>query len=374
MGTLQAVRTVRVGSQVSGTVKAIYADFNSVVKKDQVVAEIDPSLLEVQVAVQTANIARQDNDIAQQRVQLANDQKNLHRMQAQFEKGLVSPQQLEPHETAGQDPAFANRVGGKDADPERGAADPGEAQRVLLHDRSPIDGVVVSRFVDVGQTVQASLNAPQFFMIASDLTTLRLAAGVDEADIGRIRRGMSVSFTVDSYRGQTFRGLVDAVRLNAQNQNSVVTYPVWIQVPNADLKLRPSMTANLQILVDTAADVVRVPNDALRFRPNSGIYAWLHADAGSGRARGSRQASGGPRPTAAAATAKVGKARVPRLMIFSLRLRGARPRARSGFSTRPTPIPRKCCGRYRSVQAFPTHSSPKSCRVTCRRASRSSQG
>ncbi len=308
VGTLQAVRTVRVGSQVSGTVKAIYADYNSVVKKDQVIAEIDPSLLEVQVAVQTANIARQENDIAQQRVQLANDQKNLDRMQAQFEKGLVSPQQLETARL--QVKTRLSQIASAEKMKIQTEAQLTQAKLNVSYCtiRSPIDGVVVNRFVDVGQTVQASLNAPQFFMIASDLTTLRLAAGVDEADIGRLRRGMSVSFTVDSYRGQTFRGLVDAVRLNAQNQNSVVTYPVWIQVPNADLKLRPSMTANLQILVDTAADVVRVPNDALRFRPNSGIYAWLHATPDPDQSRGSRQAaSDSPAALPAAATAKVGQ-------------------------------------------------------------------
>ena len=119
------------------------------------------------------------------------------------------------------------------------------------------------------------MTTPQFFTIATDLTTLKLSASVDEADIGYIRRGMRVAFTVDSYQGQTFYGTVDAVRLNAQTQNNVVTYPVWINVQNPDLKLRPSMTASLRIIVDQANNVLKVPNQALRFRPTSDIYTWL---------------------------------------------------------------------------------------------------
>ena len=141
--------------------------------------------------------------------------------------------------------------------------------------RSPIDGVIVNRAVDVGTTVQSRMNAPLFFMIAADLTTLRLQAGVDEADIGRIRPGMQVTFTVDSYRNETFTGRVEAVRLNAQIQDSVVTYPVWIAVANADLRLRPNMTANLQIVVDEADNAIRVPNDALTFRMSPDMYSWL---------------------------------------------------------------------------------------------------
>jgi HlyD family secretion protein len=141
--------------------------------------------------------------------------------------------------------------------------------------RSPIDGVVVNRLVDVGQTIQAHVNAPQLFTLASDLTTLRIAAAVDEADIGFIRRGMPVTFTVDAYRGERFTGRIEAVRLNAQISNSVVTYPVWIHVANDDLRLRPSMTANLFIDVASTDHAVRVPSAALRFRPKTEMFAWL---------------------------------------------------------------------------------------------------
>ena len=275
VGTLQPLRTVSVGSQVSGTVKALYVDFNSVVKKGDVLAEIDPSLLQVQVAVQQADIARQENDIASQRTQLANDQKNLARARAEFAKGLVSRQDLE--KATLQVKARRAQIAAAEKQKLQSEAQLDRAKLNVSYCtiRSPIDGVVVSRVVDVGQTVQARVNAPQFFTLATDLRTLRVAAGVDEADIGHIRPGMPVTFTVETYRGRTFTGRVEAVRLNAQVSNSVVTYPVWITADNPDLLLRPSMTANLQIVVDSAANATLVPNDALQFHPSSDMFAWL---------------------------------------------------------------------------------------------------
>jgi HlyD family secretion protein len=276
IGTLQPIQMVRVGSQVSGEVKALHADFNSVVKKDQVIAELDPTLLEVQVAVQEANIARQENDIAMQRVQLANDQRLLERDQAQFAKGLSTRQSLEKAELA----VKTRKAQIMSAEKAKVQAEAQLAQAKLNVSyctiRSPIDGVIVNRMVDVGQTLQSSVNAPTLFQIAADMTTLRLQAGVDEADIGNIRPGMPVTFSVDAYRGQTFPGRVEAVRLNAQIANSVVTYPVWIEVPNDDLRLRPNMTANLQIFVEAAENVTRIPADALQFRLTSDMYDWLH--------------------------------------------------------------------------------------------------
>ena len=275
VGTLQPLRFVHVGSQVSGTVKALYADFNSVVKAGDVLAEIDPSLLEVQVAVQQANIARQENDIASQKVQLANDETNLSRARVQFEKGLVSQQDLE--KAVLQVKTRKAQITAFEKQKVQAEAQLNQAKLNVSYCtiRSPIDGVVVSRLVDVGQAVQASMNAPQFFTLATDLTTLRVQAGVDEADIGFVRPGMPVTFTVESYRGRTFTGHVEAVRLNAQISNSVVTYPVWITADNPDLVLRPSMTANLQIVIASAADATLVPAAALQFRPNAEMYGWL---------------------------------------------------------------------------------------------------
>jgi HlyD family secretion protein len=263
IGTLQTLRTVQVGSQVSGTVKALYADFNSVVEKDQIIAELDSSLLEVQVAIQEANIARQENDIEQQKTQL------------QAAKGLVSLQQLETVRL--QVRTRTSQIASAERQKVQAQAQLNQARLNVSYCtiRSPIDGIVINRFVDVGQAVQASANTPRFFVIATELTTLKMTAGVDEADIGRVRRHMPVTFTVESSRGETFSGEVEAVRLNAQRQDSVVTYPVWINVPNAELKLRPSMTAAVQIVVGSAPNVRRVPNEALKFRPKTETYAWL---------------------------------------------------------------------------------------------------
>jgi HlyD family secretion protein len=275
LGTLQNLRTVQVGSLVSGTVKALYADFNSVVQKDQIIAELDSSLLEVQVAIQEANIARQENDIEQQKLQLANDLKNLDRTEVQADKGLVSRQQLETVRL--QVKTRTAQIASAEKQKVQSQAQLNQARLNVSYCtiRSPIDGIVINRFVDVGQAVQASANTPRFFMIATAMTTLKMTAGVDEADIGRVRRHMLVTFTVDSSRGETFVGEVEAVRLNAQKQDSVVTYPVWINVPNSELKLRPSMTANVQIVVGSAPDVRRVPSEALKFRPKAETYKWL---------------------------------------------------------------------------------------------------
>jgi HlyD family secretion protein len=275
VGALTALRTVRVGPQVSGTIKALYVDYNSIVHKDQILAELDSSLLETQVAVQEANLARQENEIEQQRVQLAQERRTLERTQALFKDGVASRQQLDV--TQLQVSTRLAQIAALEKQKVQAQSQLTQAQLNVSYCtlRSPIDGVIVSRMVDVGQTVQASLNVPQFFTIATDLTTLKITAGVDESDIDRIRRHMTVTFTVDAYRDETFEGEVEAVRLNAQIQNNVVTYPVWIHVPNADLKLRPSMTANVRIVVDTAPDAVLVPNNALRFHPTARAYEWL---------------------------------------------------------------------------------------------------
>jgi HlyD family secretion protein len=281
-GTLEPLRNVQVGSQVSGVVKALHADFNSIVRKGQVIAELDASLLQVQVEVQQANIERQEGEIAQQEVQLQQDQMNLTRARTLFDRGLVSAQQLEAAELQVSSRQASIEAARKQLVQAKASLHQAELNVSYCTIRSPVDGVVVDRHVDIGQAVQASMTAPQFFTIATDVTTLRLSALVDEADIGLIRRGMPVTFTVDAYAQESFSGTVDAVRLDAQTTNNVVTYPVWITVGNADLRLLPSMTANLRIVVDQAEDVVRVPNQALRFRPTSDVYTWLGAPAPAG--------------------------------------------------------------------------------------------
>ena len=285
-GTLEALRTVNVGSQVSGTVIELGADYNSIVKKGQILAKLDPTLLETQVKVQQANIEKQQTDIASDEVQLENDKKTLARAQAQFDAHLLSQQDLD---TA--DLAVKTRIATIDSAKKllvtsEAALEQAQLNVTYCTITSPIDGVVVQRQVDNGQTVQASMTTPTFFQLASDLTTLQLTGGVDEADIGYIRPGQDVSFTVDAYQQQTFHGKVDRVRLNATSTNNVVTYQVVANVANSDLKLRPSMTATLKIIIQTSDNVLRVPNTALRFKPTADMYAALGIQApppGQGR-------------------------------------------------------------------------------------------
>jgi len=295
-GTLEPLRRVDVGSQVSGVVQELFVDFNSIVKQGQVLATIDPTLLQVQVEIQNANIQRQEGDIANQEVQLEDVRKQAERTRAMFEKGLQNQQQMEQAELSVKTRQAQIDSAKKSLIQARANLQQAQLNVQYTTIKSPIDGVVVERRVDRGQTVQASMSAPSFFVLATDLRSLKLTAMVDESEIGKIRPGMDVTFNVDAYGQTPFTGKVDAVRLNATNQNNVVTYPVWINVPNPDLQLRPSMTASLKIIVSTASDVVRVPNTALRFRPNNDIWVALGLTpptAGQGRAAGAGAAGNG---------------------------------------------------------------------------------
>lgn len=274
-GTLEAQRTVPVGPQVSGTIQWLGADFNSIVKEGQVLARLDPSLLQTQVDIQTANIERQQTDIESQRVQLEDAQRTLSRTKELFEKGLANQTQLEQAELAIK--TRQAQIASADKQLVQARANLSQAQLNVAYTevKSPIDGVVVERLVDIGQSIQSSMNITPFFRIATDLGSLRLTASVDEAEIGKIRRGMDVNFTVDTYGQRQFRGRVETVRLNASTQNNVVTYPVWITVPNEDMALRPGLTATIRIIVNTVSDVVRIPNAALRFRPTAEMFTAL---------------------------------------------------------------------------------------------------
>ena len=296
-GTLEAVRLVNIGSQVSGIVATLHADFNDIVKEGQLLAQIDPALLQVQVEIQKANIARQEGDIDNQRVQLEQDEKQHLRTQELHKQGLVTELQLEQADLTVRNRKAQINSAEKSLFTTKANLSQAELNLSYTKIYSPVTGVVVNRHVDRGQAVQASMNAPQFFTIATDIRELRLTAGVDEAEIGRVRSGMRVLFQVDTYGATEFEGIVDTVRLNATNQNNVVTYPVWIRVPNPDLRLKPSMTAQLRIVVSTARNVVRVPVQATRFRPNDAIYTALgmeppQAGRGSGPGRGADDDNG----------------------------------------------------------------------------------
>lgn len=252
-GTLQAVVTVQVGTQVSGTVSAIYADFNAQVKKGQVVARIDTTLLR---AALTDALSSMEKATAQERQ--ASDE--LKRTKTLFDRSLVSQSDL--------DLSTANaRVAGANLSSARAQVDRARINLRYATIVSPIDGIVLSRAVDVGQTVAASFNTPTLFTIAGDLKQMQVQASVDEADIGKIQVGQKSTFTVDAYPDSNFTGQVSQIRLQPVTVQNVVSYTVVIDVPNPQLKLMPGMTANLTIVVAGKEDVVVAPSAALRFTP-----------------------------------------------------------------------------------------------------------
>ncbi len=252
-GTLQAVVTVQVGTQVSGSVSAIYADFNSQVKKNQVIARIDSTLLKAALTDASSNVEK----AAAQERQASQD---LQRTQALFDRTLVSQSDL--------DQSTANaRVAAANLSSARAQVDRARINLRYATILSPIDGIVLSRAVDVGQTVAASFNTPTLFTIAGDLRQMQVLASVDEADIGKIAVGQSAAFTVDAYPDSSFTGEVKQIRLQPVTVQNVVSYDVLISVPNPLLKLMPGMTANLTIAVDRKDDALLAPTAALRFMP-----------------------------------------------------------------------------------------------------------
>jgi HlyD family secretion protein len=252
-GTVNPVTTVQVGSQVSGTIYKLYADFNDRVKKGQLVAQLDPTFLKAQVAQAMADLEKANASVNQSK-------RDLDRADTLFAKELISEVDRDQAQTnyelalAGQKSAQA-------------AEDRAETNLKYATIVSPIDGVVISRDVDVGQTVAASLQAPTLFTIANDLTRMQVEASVDEADIGQIREGEKATFTVDAYPDLQFEGTVNQIRLLPTIVQNVVTYTVILDVSNPKLLLKPGMTANLTILVDESKDVLKVPSGALRFQP-----------------------------------------------------------------------------------------------------------
>ena len=277
-GSLSAVTTVQVGSQVSGIIRALYADFNTTVRAGQVLAELDPTPFEAQVEQRRA-------DVVQAEVQLRNAEIAFHRQERLLAAGLTSQAEYDAAEAAA-DGAQA-LVGQAKA-----ALSQSETNLSYTVIRSPIDGVVVSRQYDVGQTVAASFQAPTLFTIAQDLTRMQAEADVDQADIGRIHTGQVARFTVDAYPEDEFRGTITQVRLNATINQNVVTYPVIIEVANPDGRLRPEMTADVTIEVATVRDVLRVANAALRFRPTDTGEAPDAAAGGAPRAGGTGASQG----------------------------------------------------------------------------------
>jgi HlyD family secretion protein len=322
-GAPNAVVTVQVGSQVSGNVMALYADFNTKVKKGQLVARIDPQMFQAKVdqnqaaldaakaavvnaqagvekanadvASASANLANMQANLRKahvaaqdakakldRRVELANEgvisREDLDTAQAAYDSAVADEQAAQAQAQAAQDTLNAakaelnvayTQLASAQAQVKQAQAALAQAQVDLDHTyiRAPVDGVVVARNVDVGQTVAASLQAPTLFQIAQDLTKMQVDTNVSEADVGRVKLGQTATFTVDAYPGRVFTGQVSQIRQAPINVQNVITYDVVIAVPNPDLKLFPGMTANVKILVDRRQNVLKIPNSALRFRP-----------------------------------------------------------------------------------------------------------
>jgi len=294
-GTLSAVITVNVGSQVSGIIARLHADFNSQVKKGQLLAELDPTPFQ-----QTVDQRRADLEKA--KVELRNAEISLTRSKNLFAQQLLAPSDLDAAQTnrdaaaaaVAQSQAFLKQA---------------ETNYSYTRITSPIDGVVVTRAYDLGQTVAASFQAPTLFTIAQDLTKMQVLTNIDESDVGRIRVGQVASFTVDAFPDSVFKASVSQVRLSPQTVQNVVTYPVMLDVPNPDLKLRPGMTANVLVPVDTRPSALRVPNAALRFKPDA---ADLWADPARKGAKGEPASEkGGEAQAAPAAGAGPGSAAAP---------------------------------------------------------------
>jgi len=288
-GTLQAVTTVQVGTQVSGTIAWLGADFNSIVHKGEVIAKLDTSLLDADVEQAQAAAVRASADVQNAGVQLDDARQKFARSQELAAKQLVPRSDFDAAKVA---------VDTAEAQLKSSQAQLTQAQASLSQARvtrehaiitAPIDGIVIQRSVDVGQTVAASLQSPTIFQIAADLTKMQVNADIDESDIGVIAAGQRTTFTVDAYPGETFTGTMMQVRLQPTVVQNVTTYSAIISVANPNLTLKPGMTANVKVETGRRDDVLRAPNAALRFSPTAETLAALHAASSPDSPRGEKR-------------------------------------------------------------------------------------
>jgi HlyD family secretion protein len=282
-GSLEAVTTVNVGTQVSGTVQSLYADFNDLVRKGQVLARLDPSLFAARLEQARANLLSARANVDRARASVDDTRQKYERAKELAAEKLLPTSDLETAK-ANFDGAVAQQKANEAAE-SQAQANLNQAQVDLSHTiiATPIDGVVISRNVDVGQTVAASFQAPVLFLIANDLTRMRVNASVDEADVGRVREGQEVAFHVDAFPEREFVGKVEQVRLNPTTVQNVVSYNTIVAVDNQSLLLRPGMTATVSIIVRKAEAALRLPAAAVRFRPEG-----FQRPAGAGRGSGAQ--------------------------------------------------------------------------------------
>ena len=307
-GTLQAVVTVLVGSQVSGTIARLNADFNSKVKKSDVIAELDQAKFKARVDEEKANLLAAEASMAKGKVTLEDTRRTLTRAAELKRRDLISQSELDTAQTASDAAASQFEVTKAQVGQAQAALNQASVDLANTIIRSPVDGIVISRNVDVGQTVAASLQAPTLFTIANDLSKMEVHTNVDEADIGNVWVGQDVTFTVDAYPNRRFKGKVAQVRHAPTIVQNVVTYDAVVGIDNRELLLKPGMTANVEFLVSHKRDVLKIPNMAIRFRPpaekqqaqeiirqagRSTGAARRPGRSGSGRSRGSTSGDGG---------------------------------------------------------------------------------
>jgi HlyD family secretion protein len=266
-GRINPLVTVQVGTQVSGIIKNLHADFNSVVKKGQVIAELDPAIFIAQLDQIKARLASAIANAERAKVTLANTRKEMARANELFSKNLISQSEKDTAQTNFDSELTALNAANAKIKEEEAAERLARLNLDNIVITSPIDGIVISRNVETGQTVAASLQAPTLFTIANDLSEMVIDTNVDEADIGRIEVGQPASLTVDTYPQDPFNGMVSKIYNQPTISQNVVTYNVVINVKNPGLKLRPGMTANVTIIIGQKDSVLKIPNAALRFRP-----------------------------------------------------------------------------------------------------------
>lgn len=284
-GTIEPVTSVTVGTQVSGIVSKLYVDYNSVVKKGQVIAELDKSNLMSQLNSTKANLQQMQANLRKAQEDLAYQHANFNRYKTLYNKGLVSANDFETallsYQTASQSvSSVRQQVNAAQEEVKRAQTNLGYATIT-----SPIDGIVLSKSVEEGQTVAASFSTPELFTIAQDLTNMQVVANVDEADIGGVKEGERVTFTVDAYPDETFQGTVKQVRQEATTTNNVVTYEVVISAPNANLKLKPGLTANVTIFTAERSGVLSVSSKALRYTPTKETVGHMKIVDGGGKSK-----------------------------------------------------------------------------------------
>ena len=299
-GILEAVTTVQVGSQVSGKIQELYADFNSIVRAGDVIARLDPSLFETQVEQSKANLIRAQADVERLAIAIDDAETRLARAEGLSARDLIPASEREAAQVEvrlAEAQLRSSRAQMTQAEASLNQVNVNLGHTIIT---SPIDGIVISRSVDVGQTVAASMQAPILFLLAADLTKMKVNANIDESDVGRIRPGQVVTFRVDAYPDSEFEGLVSQVRLEPIVVENVVTYATQIDVPNPDLRLKPGMTATVTLEIARRNDAVRIPNAALRFRPTDDMFVALslplpeqpevgRSDGQGGRPEGRRQ-------------------------------------------------------------------------------------